>query len=164
MWAGPRCRKPEKRTFSFRETISRRTRALWVRASKDRPANLARQSSLVACQQGHRWMGRADMRNLDRRRARPSRLWLFHKGPASRRQDRGLRAVESHSRLSAFPDQSQRIIKALLQWRFKPYLRDGAPLEVETGISFGYVRHPRAPPQALRSREVQEVARVRLPS
>jgi len=39
--------------------------------------------------------------------------------------------------LSAFPEQSKVIIDALQQWRFKPYLRDGKPVEVETGIMFG---------------------------
>ena len=40
--------------------------------------------------------------------------------------------------LNAFPDQSKAIADALLQWRFKPYLRDGQPVEVETGILFGH--------------------------
>jgi hypothetical protein len=39
--------------------------------------------------------------------------------------------------LSAFPDQARIITDALLQWKFKPYLRDGRPVEVETGILFG---------------------------
>jgi hypothetical protein len=43
--------------------------------------------------------------------------------------------------LSAFPDQAKAISDALTQWRFRPYLRDGKPLEVETGIMFG--RAPR---------------------
>lgn len=46
--------------------------------------------------------------------------------------------------LSAFPAQAQAISAALAQWRFKPYLRNGQPLEVETGILFG-----RAPREAL---------------
>ncbi len=62
--------------------------------------------------------------------------------------------------LSAFPDQSQSIMNALRRWRFKPYLRDGAPVEVETGVYFGYVRHSRVPPGALRSREVQREDRA----
>jgi hypothetical protein len=41
--------------------------------------------------------------------------------------------------LSAFPSQSQEISAALLQWRFKPYLRNGQPVEVETGMLFGRV-------------------------
>ena len=45
--------------------------------------------------------------------------------------------------LSAFPDQAKGITDALMQWRFKPYLRDGQPAEVETGILFG--RAPRIP-------------------
>ena len=44
--------------------------------------------------------------------------------------------------LSAFPAQSQAITTALLQWRFKPYLRNGQPVEVETGMLFG--RAPRS--------------------
>jgi len=52
--------------------------------------------------------------------------------------------------LSAFPDQAAAISDALSQWRFKPYLRDGHPVEVETGIMFG--RAPRTttprPPSA----------------
>ena len=43
--------------------------------------------------------------------------------------------------LSAFPDQAKAIADALSQWRLKPYLRDGKPVEVETGIMFG--RAPR---------------------
>lgn len=43
--------------------------------------------------------------------------------------------------LSAFPDQAKAITDALNQWKFKKYLRDGKPLEVETGILFG--RGPR---------------------
>ncbi|MDB6011651.1 MAG: hypothetical protein JWL65_3901 [Gammaproteobacteria bacterium] len=39
--------------------------------------------------------------------------------------------------LSAFPEQARAITEALLQWEFKPYLRDGRPVEVETGILFG---------------------------
>jgi hypothetical protein len=43
--------------------------------------------------------------------------------------------------LSAFPDQSKAITDALGQWKFKPYLQDGQPVEVETGIMFGRVPH-----------------------
>jgi hypothetical protein len=39
--------------------------------------------------------------------------------------------------LSAFPDQSKAITDALKQWKFKPYLRNGKPVEVETGVMFG---------------------------
>jgi hypothetical protein len=39
--------------------------------------------------------------------------------------------------LSAFPDQAKAVTDALGQWRFKPYLQDGHPVEVETGIMFG---------------------------
>lgn len=46
--------------------------------------------------------------------------------------------------LSAFPDQAKDITDALLQWRFKPYLLEGRPVEVETGIVFGRLLHPPA--------------------
>jgi hypothetical protein len=39
--------------------------------------------------------------------------------------------------ISAFPEQAKGITDSLLQWRFKPHLRDGQPVEVETGIMFG---------------------------
>jgi hypothetical protein len=39
--------------------------------------------------------------------------------------------------ISAFPDQTAAITQALLQWRFKPYVVDGKPREVETGLVFG---------------------------
>jgi hypothetical protein len=39
--------------------------------------------------------------------------------------------------LSAFPDQTKAISDALVQWKFKPYKRNGQALEVETGIQFG---------------------------
>jgi hypothetical protein len=44
--------------------------------------------------------------------------------------------------LSAFPDQAKTISDALMQWRFRPYLRDGKPVEVETGIMFGRAPRP----------------------
>jgi hypothetical protein len=44
--------------------------------------------------------------------------------------------------LSAFPDQAKVISDALAQWKFKPYVKDGKPVEVETGIMFGTVRAP----------------------
>jgi hypothetical protein len=39
--------------------------------------------------------------------------------------------------LSAFPEQAKIITDALLQWEFKPYLLNGQPVEVETGIMMG---------------------------
>lgn len=48
--------------------------------------------------------------------------------------------------LSAFPDQAKAITDALSQWRFRPYLRDGKPAEVETGIMFGHAPRPTAAP------------------
>ena len=38
--------------------------------------------------------------------------------------------------LSAFADQSTAITDALMQWTFEPLVRDGKPVEVETGILF----------------------------
>jgi hypothetical protein len=46
--------------------------------------------------------------------------------------------------LSAFPDQTKIITDALEQWKFKPYLNDGQPVEVETGIMFGRAARPLA--------------------
>jgi len=43
--------------------------------------------------------------------------------------------------LSAFPDQATTITDALRQWKFKPYLQDGKPVEVETGIMFERAPH-----------------------
>jgi hypothetical protein len=40
--------------------------------------------------------------------------------------------------LSAFPAEAQSITDALGQWRFRPYVRGGRPVEVETGIMFGH--------------------------
>ncbi|HYL83346.1 MAG TPA: hypothetical protein VE263_03855 [Candidatus Angelobacter sp.] len=50
--------------------------------------------------------------------------------------------------LSAFPDQEKVITDALFQWRFRPYLRDGKPVEVETGIMFGHAPRSVTPPVA----------------
>jgi hypothetical protein len=44
--------------------------------------------------------------------------------------------------LNAFPDQTEAITEALAHWKFKPYLRDGKPVEVETGIMFGRALQP----------------------
>ncbi|MGA8622269.1 MAG: hypothetical protein WB660_27585 [Candidatus Sulfotelmatobacter sp.] len=43
--------------------------------------------------------------------------------------------------LSAFPDQAKAITDALGQWKFRRYLREGQPAEVETGIVFGRAPH-----------------------
>jgi hypothetical protein len=48
--------------------------------------------------------------------------------------------------LSAFPEQAKAITDALSQWSFKPYLKNGQPVEVETGIQFGHAA--RAPVSA----------------
>jgi hypothetical protein len=39
--------------------------------------------------------------------------------------------------ISAFASQAAIITDALLQWRFKPYLENGEPVEVETGLQCG---------------------------
>jgi len=46
--------------------------------------------------------------------------------------------------LSSFPDQAKAIADALGQWKFKRYLRNGQPTEVETGIMFGRASYPTA--------------------
>ncbi|HEV7426207.1 MAG TPA: energy transducer TonB [Thermoanaerobaculia bacterium] len=51
--------------------------------------------------------------------------------------------VEHVHVISAFPAQAKAITEALLQWRFKPYLRDGQGVEVETGILFGAAKRTR---------------------
>ena len=48
--------------------------------------------------------------------------------------------------ISAFPEQVRSISDALAQWRFKPYLVNGQPVPVETGVMFG-----RAPSTEARS-------------
>ena len=50
--------------------------------------------------------------------------------------------------VSAFPDQAKTITDVLAEWRFKPYLRDGRPTEVETGIMFGHAPGPITPSAA----------------
>jgi hypothetical protein len=39
--------------------------------------------------------------------------------------------------ISAFPEQAAAIQDALRKWTFKPYLQDGQPIDIETGIMFG---------------------------
>jgi hypothetical protein len=48
--------------------------------------------------------------------------------------------------ISAFPEQASAITDALLQWRFKPLLQNGEPVEVETGILFGSAPASRTSP------------------
>ncbi len=48
--------------------------------------------------------------------------------------------------ISAFPDQAQAVSEALSHWKFKPYMRDGHAVEVETGIMFGPSPRPAKPP------------------
>jgi hypothetical protein len=54
--------------------------------------------------------------------------------------DREGKVKDAHF-LSAFPEQARSISDALSHWRFKPYLSNGKPVEVETGLAFG--RSPR---------------------
>jgi len=44
--------------------------------------------------------------------------------------------------LSAFGEQAKAITDAMAKWKFKPYLREGRPVEVETGIMFGRAARP----------------------
>jgi Gram-negative bacterial TonB protein C-terminal len=46
--------------------------------------------------------------------------------------------------ISAFPDQAKAVTDALTQWRFKPFLQNGKPVEVETGLMFGRSTYPTA--------------------
>ncbi|MGA8764616.1 MAG: hypothetical protein WB562_17235 [Candidatus Sulfotelmatobacter sp.] len=55
--------------------------------------------------------------------------------------------------LSAFPDQARAINEALKQWKFKPHLRGGKPVEVETGVMFGRAAYSRTPPAEGRATE-----------
>jgi hypothetical protein len=40
--------------------------------------------------------------------------------------------------ISAFPGQAESVKAALAQWEFKPYVGDGRPREVETGLMFSF--------------------------
>lgn len=40
--------------------------------------------------------------------------------------------------ISAFAEQSAALMQTLRTWRFKPYRKDGRPIEIETGIVFGH--------------------------
>jgi hypothetical protein len=64
--------------------------------------------------------------------------------------DKGGRVKHFHC-LSAFPEQRQAVDEALKLWRFKPYLRNGQPVEVETGIMFGRKPAKVAPPKRERA-------------
>lgn len=44
--------------------------------------------------------------------------------------------------ISAFPEQARAITDAVFQWRFKPFLRDGQAVDVETGIRFNAAPRP----------------------
>jgi hypothetical protein len=57
--------------------------------------------------------------------------------------DKGGKVKHVHL-LSAFPDQAKAITDAMKEWKFKPCLRDGHPVEVETGIMFGRAPYPAA--------------------
>ena len=61
--------------------------------------------------------------------------------------------------ISAFPDQSRIITDALMQWSFKPYIVDGNPAEVETGIMFGAATQPAKPALPMTSAHAIKTAR-----
>lgn len=46
--------------------------------------------------------------------------------------------------ISGFPEQVKSVTDALAKWEFKPYIVNGQPVEVETGLLFQF---PSAPPQ-----------------
>ncbi|MGB0002250.1 MAG: energy transducer TonB [Candidatus Acidiferrales bacterium] len=46
--------------------------------------------------------------------------------------------------ISGFPEQVRSVTDALAKWEFKPYIVNGQPVEVETGLLFQF---PSAPPQ-----------------
>jgi Gram-negative bacterial TonB protein C-terminal len=46
--------------------------------------------------------------------------------------------------IAGFPEQVESVTDALAKWEFKPYVADGQPVEVETGLLFQF---PSAPPQ-----------------
>jgi Gram-negative bacterial TonB protein C-terminal len=46
--------------------------------------------------------------------------------------------VEHIHVITAFPEQARSISDALAQWTFKPYLQNGRPAEVETGLLFEF--------------------------
>jgi hypothetical protein len=61
--------------------------------------------------------------------------------------------------ISAFTDQAKPITDALLQWKFKPYVVDGKPVEVETGMIFGSSprrKVPRLPATAVTAEKTQD--------
>ena len=46
--------------------------------------------------------------------------------------------------IAGFPEQRKSVTDALAKWEFKPYIANGQPVEVETGLLFQF---PSAPPQ-----------------
>jgi hypothetical protein len=46
--------------------------------------------------------------------------------------------------IAGFPEQAKSVTDALAKWEFKPYVVNGQPVEVETGLLFQF---PSAPPQ-----------------
>jgi hypothetical protein len=63
------------------------------------------------------------------------------------RHDGGLPGT-TRKRTSMTSRKSKAITDALVQWKFKPYRRDGEPVEVETGVLFGRPQNPLAQPAA----------------
>ena len=52
--------------------------------------------------------------------------------------------IEHVHAIAGFPEQIQSVTGALVQWEFKPYMVDGKPVAVETGLLFQF---PKAPQQ-----------------
>ncbi|MGC2743515.1 MAG: energy transducer TonB [Candidatus Angelobacter sp.] len=66
----------------------------------------------------------------------------FTRVPARIIIDRQGRVKHVHV-INAFPDQARSVQDALMQWTFKPYIQNGQPVEVETGILFEFGAHDR---------------------
>ena len=58
--------------------------------------------------------------------------------------DKNGKVKETHV-ISAFPAQAENVKTALARWEFKPYVRNGQSLEVETGILFEFPPRGREP-------------------
>lgn len=63
--------------------------------------------------------------------------------------------VEHVHVITAFPEQARSISDALSQWTFKPYLQNGQPAEVETGLLFEFK------PDGVRSMDAKQVSEQR---
>jgi len=51
--------------------------------------------------------------------------------------------IEHIHAIAGFPEQVKSVTEALAKWEFKPYVVDGKPVEVETGLLFQFPSPPR---------------------